>query len=116
MQIFQQVLPLLMGNHDNPMGIAHGPAGVLLRATRGPGEHFSHQELEPGWRHAMVRFVHARIRVQAGVDHDVVDQVVDDGRDVIDDAQPIVERRYGCVWYYTEIPFYTVISAPTTTH
>src|SRR5438093_6369925 len=93
------------------MAIAHGPAGILLRATRGPGEHFSHQELEPGWRHAMVRFVHARIRVQARVDHDAVDQVVDDGRDVIDAAQPIVERRYGCVWSSTHLPFLSGHSA-----
>jgi hypothetical protein len=45
----------------------------------------------------VVRLVDARIRVQPVVDHDPVDEIVNDRGDVVDAAEPLVER--GWLWF-----------------
>ena len=39
----------------------------------------------------MVRFIHAGIRVQSGVDHDTINEVIDDGGDWVDASEALVE-------------------------
>ena len=39
----------------------------------------------------MVRFIHAGIRVQSRVDHDTVNEVIDDGGDGVDASEALVE-------------------------
>src|SRR5688500_11720376 len=40
----------------------------------------------------MVSLVYPRICVQSGIGHYSVDQVIDDGSNVVDAAQPVIER------------------------
>ena len=42
----------------------------------------------------MVRLVDSRVRVQPRVDHDPIDEVVDDDGDGVDASQPLVQRRF----------------------
>jgi hypothetical protein len=55
---------------------------VVLWTSGRVGEHLRHEVLEPRRQHAVVRLIDARIGVQPVVDHDPVDEVVDDGGDV----------------------------------
>jgi hypothetical protein len=45
----------------------------------------------------MVRFIHAGIRVQSWVDHDAVNEVIDDGGDGVDAAEAFV--KCGGLWH-----------------
>jgi hypothetical protein len=47
--------------------------------------------LEAGWRHLVVGFVHGGVRIEAGVGHDAVDEVIDDRGDAESAAEAIVE-------------------------
>jgi hypothetical protein len=42
----------------------------------------------------MVGFVHTRVGIQPCVGHDPVDEVIDDGSDVVHASEPIVEGRF----------------------
>jgi hypothetical protein len=42
----------------------------------------------------VVRLVDSRVRVQPRVDHDPIDEVVDDDGDGVDASQPLVQRRF----------------------
>jgi hypothetical protein len=53
---------------------------------------FRHEVLEPRRRHAMVRLVDARIRVQPVVNHDPIDEIVDGGGNDVDATESLVER------------------------
>ena len=59
------------------MAVSHRTTPVLLRATGRPADHLGHEKLEPCRCNAMVGFVHARVRVQPGIDHDPIDEVID---------------------------------------
>jgi hypothetical protein len=43
----------------------------------------------------MMRFVHRRVRVEAGIIHDAVDKIIDDGGDAIDSTESLIKRRLG---------------------
>jgi hypothetical protein len=69
----------------------HGASGVFLRAAAGPADHFRDQVFE-SWRgHTMVRFINPGIHVQSRVNHDAVNEVVDDGGDGVDAAEALVK-------------------------
>src|SRR2546421_4332777 len=74
------------------MGILHGTPAVVLWTTCCPADHFGHQVLEPWWQYAMVGFIHARIGIQSWIDHDSVNEIIDDRSDVIHPTEPIIER------------------------
>lgn len=44
----------------------------------------------------MVRLVDAGIRVESVVNRDPVDEIVDDGGSVVDDAESLIQRRWLC--------------------
>jgi hypothetical protein len=74
--------------------------GVFHRATRAPlglsrrfADLFRHQLLEPRRRHSVARLVDTRIRVQPVVNHDPVDEIIDDRSNVVDAAESVVQRR-----------------------
>ncbi len=74
------------------MRIAHRSPGIALRSAGRPAHHLGDVVLESGGRDAVMRLVDARVGVQPRIGHDTVDQVIDDGRDVIGAAKAIVER------------------------
>src|SRR6266849_9235439 len=96
LEIVEECPPLLRGNVEVAMGVDHGPAGIQLRATRGPADHFGDKVLETSRWHFVVRLVDGGVRVQARVDHYAIDKVVDDRRDAIDTAEALAECGGGC--------------------
>src|SRR5438552_7655475 len=76
LKIVQECFPFLAGNLQVRVRVRHRLAGILLWTAAGPAHHLGHQVLESRRRHAMVRLVHQRIRVQSGIYHDSVDQIV----------------------------------------
>jgi hypothetical protein len=65
---------------------------VGLRAARRPANLLGDVVLETLGRDAVVRLVDSRVRVQPRVDHDPIDEVVDDDGDGVDASQPLVQR------------------------
>jgi hypothetical protein len=63
-----------------------------LWTTRCLADHFGHQVLEPCWRYTMVGFIHVRIDIQSWIDHDSVNEIIDDSSDAIHPTEPIIER------------------------
>ena len=47
-----------------------------------------------GWNF-MVRFIDARVGVEARINHDAIDQILDDRCNAVDTAEAFVE---GCLW------------------
>jgi hypothetical protein len=72
--------------------IAHRSPGIALRSAARPAHHLGEVVLESGGRDAAMRRGDARIGIQPRIGHDTVDQIIDDGRDVMDAAKAIVER------------------------
>ena len=81
------------GDHEMPVGVAHRAARVRLRSTRRPARHLGHEVLEAGFRKVTLRFFDARIGFQSRVVHDPVDEIVDEDRNPLRAAQPLVQRR-----------------------
>ena len=71
--------------------LVHGASGVFLRAAAGPADHFRDQVFESRRGHTMVRFIDPGIRVQSRVDHDAVNEVIDDAGDWVDAAEALVK-------------------------
>lgn len=86
--------PLSLGDLEVLVRLAHGPAGIFLGTTRGPAHHLRHQVLESRLADAAVGLIDPRVRVQGGVDHDAIDEVVDDRGDRIDAAETGIERGH----------------------
>src|SRR5207245_8903369 len=53
--------------------------------------HLGDQMLEACGRHAVMRFVHRRVRIQARVGHNAVDEIIDHCGDVIDSTDPLIK-------------------------
>src|SRR5258706_12344359 len=71
--------------------LLHGPYRVLLKATSGPTDHFLDEVLKACRGNAMMGLVYVWVRVQAGIDHDPVDEVVHHCGDAVNAAEPFVE-------------------------
>ena len=65
---------------------------AFLRAAGCPTNHFRDEVLEASGRHLVVSFVDCRIRVQTGVGHDPIDQVINNSRNAVDTAEALIER------------------------
>jgi hypothetical protein len=72
---------------------AHGTAGVFLRATRGPTDHFGHVVFEARRADTVMRFVNGSVRIQDWVVHNPINKVVNHGSNRIDAAKTLIERR-----------------------
>src|SRR5262249_41924992 len=77
--------------HKILVRVLHGAAGVLLRSTGSPAEHFRNEVFEACRGNAMMGLVYLWVRVQAGIDHDPIDKVIDHGGDAVDTAEPLVK-------------------------
>src|SRR5215212_9614445 len=86
------------------MRVAHRTSRICLGAARGLTEHLRDVILEPCWRYSMVGFVHTRVGIQPWVGHDPVDEVIDDGSDVVDASEPIVEGRFDWALHVLSFP------------
>src|SRR4029077_11285669 len=77
------------------MRLLHGAACVFLRPTSGPTQHLRDEIFEACRGDAMMRLIYPWVCVEAGIDHDPVDEVIDHCGDAIDTAESFVkaERR-----------------------
>src|SRR5216683_3899054 len=73
------------------MRALHILAGVFLRTSGGSAQHLGNQIFEACRRYLMVRFVDQGIGVEPLVRHYAIDEVVYDGRDAVDTAEPLVK-------------------------
>src|SRR5262245_21910671 len=85
------------------MGIGHGPSRVFLRAAGRPADHFGNEILEAGRRYLVMGFVHGGVRVQTGVCHDAVDEVIDHHSDAVNSAEALIEA--GLLWLCRHVSF-----------
>ena len=74
-----------------PVRALHVLAGVLLRTSGGPAQHLGNKVFEACRRYLVVRVVDQGIGVEPRVGHHTVDEVVYDGRDAVDTAEPLVK-------------------------
>src|SRR5215208_6070237 len=86
------------------MRVAHRTSRICLRAASGLTEHLRDVILETCWRYPMVGFVHTRVGIQPCVGHDPVDEVIDDGSDVVHASEPIVEGRFDWALHILSFP------------
>ena len=73
------------------MRTLHVLAGVFLRTSGGPAQHLGNQVFEACRRYLVVRVVDQGIGVEPRIGHHAVDEVVYDGRDAVDTAEPLVK-------------------------
>jgi hypothetical protein len=92
LEIVEKSLPLYRSYHEMSVGLLHGAARVLLRPASGPADHFSDEVLEASRGNAVMGLVYLWVCIQAGIDHDPVDEVVHYGGDAVDTTEPVVER------------------------
>src|SRR5258707_7687104 len=74
-----------------PVRALHVLAGVFLRASGGPAQHLGNQVFEACRRYLVVRVVDQGIGVEPRIGHHAVDEVVYDGCDAVDTAEPLVK-------------------------
>ena len=64
LKVIEKGLPLGCCDHKVFVGILHGAAGVLLRSTGSPAEHFRNKIFEACRRKAMMGLVYPWVRIQ----------------------------------------------------
>src|SRR5262245_64247854 len=79
------------------MRFAHGTAGVVLGPTCGPTDHLGHLVFEARRADAVMRLVNGSVRIQDGVVHNSINEIVNYGSNGIDATETLVERGLaGC--------------------
>ena len=69
-------VPVTWRNIEVAVRVGHRTSAILLRAARCPAHHFGYEVLKAGGRHFMVRLIDRGVRIQAGIGHDPVNQVI----------------------------------------
>ena len=68
LEIAEKRLPLGRSDHQMLVQVLHGTAGVLLRPTSSPANHFRDEVLEARRRNAMMGLGYPWVRIQARID------------------------------------------------
>ena len=79
LKVVEKGLPLCRCDHEMLVRVLHGAARVLLRSAGRPTDHLRNEVFEACRRNAMMGLVYPWVGVQAGIDHDPVDKVVNHG-------------------------------------
>ena len=91
-QVVEKGFPsVASSDHQMLVHFLHGTAGVLLRPTAGPADHFRDEILEACGGNTMMSLIYPWVRIQARVGHDAIDEVIHDGGDAVDTAEPLVK-------------------------
>src|SRR5262245_13580709 len=69
----------------------HGAACVFLRSAGGPTKHLRDEIFEACWWNTMMGLIYPWVCVEAGIDHDPVDEVIEHRGDAVDTAEPFVK-------------------------
>jgi hypothetical protein len=91
LEIIEKGFPLCRRDHEISVRLLHGATRVLLGSAGSPAEHFRNEVFEACRGNAMMGFVYPRVRIQAGIDHDTVDKIIDNGGDAVDTAKALVK-------------------------
>ena len=96
LEIVEKGFPFCRRYHEMLMRFLHGAACVFLRPTSGPTQHLRDEIFEACRGDAMMRLIYPWVCVEAGIDHDPVDEVIDHCGDAVDTAESFVkaERRW----------------------
>jgi hypothetical protein len=89
--VVHERVPLARRDAQVPVRALHVLAGVFLRTSGAPAQHLGNQVFETCRRYLVVRVVDQGIGVEPGIGHHAVDEVVYDGRDAVDTAEPLVK-------------------------
>src|SRR5262245_16687061 len=103
LEVIHESFPLFGSDVEVAMRIGHGPSRVFLRAAGRPADHFGNEILEAGRRYLVMGFVHGGVRVQTGVCHDAVDEVIDHHSDAVNSAEALIEA--GLLWLCRHVSF-----------
>src|SRR5229473_5168086 len=91
--VVHERVPFARRDAQVPVRALHVLAGVFLRTSGGPAQHLGNQVFESCRRYLVVRVVDQGIGVEPRIGHHAVDEVVYDGRDAVDTAEPLVKVR-----------------------
>jgi hypothetical protein len=91
-KVIHKGFPFLVRDVEVHMGVVHRAPSILLRTARGPADHLGYQVLEAGWWNFMVRFINVGVGIEARINHDAIDEIFDDCCNVVDTAEPFIER------------------------
>ena len=91
LEIVEKGLPLGRSDHQMLVRFLHGTAGVLLRPTSSPADHFSNEVLEARMGNTMMGLGYPCVRIQVRIDHDSIDEVIHRGGNAVDAAEPLVK-------------------------
>src|ERR1700716_2975641 len=83
--------PLARCDAQVPVRALHVLAGVFLRTSGGPAQHLGNKVFEACRRYLVVRVIDQGIGIEPRIGHHAVDEVVHDGRDAVDTAEPLVK-------------------------
>src|SRR5438552_5923268 len=89
--IVHERVPLARRDAQVPVRALHVLAGVFLRTSGGPAQHLGNQVFKALRRYLVVRVVDQGIGVEPRISHHAVDEVVYDGRDAVDTAEPLIK-------------------------
>jgi hypothetical protein len=62
-----------------------------LRPTAGPADHFRDEILEACGGNTMMGLIYPWVRIKTRIGHDAVDEVIRNGGDAVDTAEPLVK-------------------------
>ena len=91
LEIVEKCLPLGRSNHQMLVRVLHGTAGVLLRPTRSPANHFCDEVFKARRGNTMMGLIDPWVRIQARIDHYSIDEVIYHGGNAVDTAEPLVK-------------------------
>src|SRR5262249_51116598 len=91
-EVLTERSPLTLGDLEVPVRLTHGTAGVLLRSTCGPTDHFGHVVLEARRADTVMRFINGCVCIQDRVAHNPINEVVHYGGNRVDATERLVER------------------------
>src|SRR5215831_3299677 len=75
------------------VGLFHGATRVFLRPASSPADHLGDEVLESCRRHAMMGLVYSWVGVEAWIDHDPVNEIINHGGDAVDAAESLIKAR-----------------------
>ena len=78
LEVIHESVPFVRRDVQIFVRITHRSSSVLLRPARRPANHFGDKILETRRRHFVMCFVYCRVRIQTGIIHDAIDEIIDD--------------------------------------
>jgi hypothetical protein len=95
LNVIHENQPFFFGYHEMAVRISHRATRVVLWPTGGLAKQLGDEVFESRSRYSVMGLIYARVRIEPRIGHDPVDQVIDDGSDVVNAAKSIIQRWLG---------------------